>query len=318
MFYFIVNKRSGSGKGAQTWNEIMEVLDAEHVSYKAWVTEYAGHAVTLAGEICEKEDDDICLVAVGGDGTVNEVINGMRHFERVRFGVIPTGSGNDFARGMDLSADASVNMQRIIACSRLAREENRRMDLGEVSFAGGEKPRLFAVSAGIGLDALVCKKALTSRLKDFLNRLHAGKLTYVILTVQSLFSMQTMDAAVHFDGKGGRSLKKTIFIAAMNFRCEGGGVPMAPDASAADGKLSVCSASGIPKWRTFFCLPFLVAAKHLWIRGFEVNNVTECSIRLKNPMVLHADGEYCGDVSQLRFRCLPGKLCVLANPHFKE
>ena len=180
------------------------------------------------------------------------------------------------------------------------------MDLGEVSF--GEEKRLFAISAGIGLDALVCKKALKSKIKDLLNKIRLGKLTYLVLTVQSLFTMQTADAELIFDQEEGLQKRGMIFTAAMNFKAEGGGVPMAPAASARDGKLSFCEAAGIPKWRTFLCLPFLVAAKHTSIKGFSVTDAKECTIRLNRPMVVHADGEYCGEVAKVHFRCLPGKL----------
>lgn len=105
--------------------------------------------------------------------------------------------------------------------------------------------------------------------------------------------------------------KRMIFTAAMNFKAEGGGVPMAPAASACDGKLSFCEAAGIPKWRTFLCLPFLVAAKHTSIHGFSVTDAKDCTIRLSRPMVVHADGEYCGEVTEVHFHCLPGKLRVL-------
>lgn len=311
MLYFIVNKKSRSGKGSNIWREIQHILHERNISYKAWVTAYEGHASSLAKNICELEEEDICLVVVGGDGTVNEVLNGMTNFQKVRFGMIPTGSGNDLARGLGIKGSPAENLERILTSIEAGTEGCFSMDLGQVSWNGGKEPRLFAISAGIGLDALVCKKALKSKLKDFLNKLHLGKLTYLFLTVQSLFSMETADAAVHFDRQGQRNLKKTIFIAAMNFRAEGGGVPMAPGADAADGKLSVCSACGIPKGRTFLCLPFLVAAKHLWIHGFEVNDCKECTVRLNKPMVLHADGEYCGDVTEVTFRCLPGKLRVL-------
>jgi diacylglycerol kinase family enzyme len=185
------------------------------------------------------------------------------------------------------------------------------MDLGEVSWEKGQKNRKFAISAGVGLDALVCKKALHSTLKDFLNKLHLGKLTYIALTVQSLFSMETTSAAVRFDNTSRQNMPKGICFAVMNFRAEGGGVPMAPKADATDGKLSVCSIYGIPKWRTFLCLPFLVAAKHTWIHGFDVTDCGKCRIRLNHPMTVHADGEYCGELSELTFRCLPGQLHVL-------
>lgn len=280
-----------------------------NVSYQAFVSEYRGHAGKLAAEICAMDDNDICLVAVGGDGTANEVINGITDFEKVRFGVIPTGSGNDLARGLSLSKDPKNGAIHILNAMKKSREDTWCMDLGEVNF--GEKKRLFAISAGIGLDALVCKKALKSTIKDILNKIRLGKLTYLVLTVQSLFTMQTADAEIFFDREDGLQKKRMIFTAAMNFKAEGGGVPMAPAASACDGKLSFCEAAGIPKWRTFLCLPFLVAAKHTSIHGFSVTDAKDCTIRLSRPMVVHADGEYCGEVTEVHFHCLPGKLRVL-------
>lgn len=306
MYYFIVNEHSRSGKGAEIWREVEAVLKEREISYQAYKTEYEGHAFQLSHDICELQEEDIRLIVLGGDGSANEVLNGMTHFEKVKFGVIPTGSGNDLARGLGIKGSPTEQLEAILSC-----EKEFVMDLGEVSWNGGRKPRLFAISAGTGLDALVCKKALKSALKDFLNKIHLGKLTYILLTVESLFTMETTDGAAVSDGKGQKNMKKMIFCAAMNFRAEGGGVPMAPAADAQDGKLSVCCAYGIPKWRTFFCLPFLVTAKHLFIRGFEVTDCAEYDLRLKYPMVLHADGEYCGEVTEIHFKCLPGMLHVL-------
>ena len=306
MYYFIVNEHSRSGKGARIWREVEAVLKERKISYQAYKTEYEGHACKLAHDICELPEEDIRLIVLGGDGSANEVLNGMTHFEKVKFGVIPTGSGNDLARGLGIKGSPTEQLEAILSC-----EKEFVMDLGEVSWNGGKKPRLFAISAGTGLDALVCKKALKSALKDFLNKIHLGKLTYILLTIESLFTMETTDGAAVADGKGQKNMKKMIFCAAMNFRAEGGGVPMAPAADAQDGKLSVCCAYGIPKWRTFFCLPLLITAKHLFIRGFEVTDCAEYDLKLRHPMVLHADGEYCGDVTEMHFKCLPGMLHVL-------
>ena len=248
MLCFIVNEHSRSGKGAKIWKEAEAVLKKKNIAYESYVTQYEGHAFSLAHDICECGADDIQLVVVGGDGTANEVINGMTHFEKVRFGVIPTGSGNDLARGLGITGTPTEVIGHILNC-----REDYVMDLGQVSWNGCEKPRLFAISAGAGLDALVCKKALKSKVKDALNKLHLGKLTYLFLTVQSLFTMQ----------------------------------------------------------RTFLCLPLLVTANHLRIRGFEVTNCKEYDLKLKTPMVLHADGEYCGDVTEMHFQCLPKKLHVM-------
>lgn len=311
MLYFIVNKNSRSGKGAQVWQEVQAVLEREQVSYQAWTTEYEGHAMKLAGELCEKPEEDICLVVVGGDGTANEVINGMSHFDKVRFGTIPTGSGNDLARGLGIKGSPTECLERILTCQKAGRQKCFTMDLGQVYWQDGEKSRLFLISAGLGLDALVCKKALKSKLKSFLNRLGLGKLTYVILTIQSLFTMQTADASVYFDEKGQRNFKKNVALAVMNFAAEGGGVKFAPTADAADGKLSVCSIFKISRLRALLSLPFLVAGKHLWIPGFALTDCVSCRVHLSEPAVLHADGEYCGDVTDAQFTCLPEKLRVL-------
>lgn len=306
MIYFIVNEHSRSGKGADVWKQLEELLKKEEVPYQVRRTEYAGHAVQIAEEISSLEDEEMKLVAVGGDGTINEVVNGIVDFEKIQFGAIPTGSGNDFARGLGILETPKEILLRI-----LESKGTKRIDIGSVSWEGCEKPRLFLISSGVGMDALVCKKALTSKLKKILNRLHLGKLTYLLITIQTILSMQTADTRVVIDQNRKTLYKNQIFSAAMNFRAEGGGIPMAPDADAQDGLLSVCTIHGIPKLLTFFVLPFLVAAKHERFRGVKIENCTACDLYMNKPLVLHTDGEYCGDVTEAHFKCLPGKLRIL-------
>lgn len=306
MIYFIVNEHSRSGKGADVWKQLEELLKKEEVPYQVRRTEYAGHAVQIAEEISSLEDEEMKLVAVGGDGTINEVVNGIVDFEKIQFGAIPTGSGNDFARGLGILETPQEILLRI-----LESKGTKRIDIGSVSWEGCEKPRLFLISSGVGMDALVCKKALTSKLKKILNRLHLGKLTYLLITIQTILSMQTADTRVVIDQNRKTLYKNQIFSAAMNFRAEGGGIPMAPDADAQDGLLSVCTIHGIPKLLTFFVLPFLVAAKHERFRGVKIENCTACDLYMNKPLVLHTDGEYCGDVTEAHFKCLPGKLRIL-------
>jgi len=305
MIYFIVNKQSRTGKGALIWREIRTILKEKGISYKSFYTEYKGHATKLAKNLSSNLKEEIKLVVVGGDGTVNEVINGIVDFEKVCFGIIPTGSGNDFARGLGIKGDIRQHVERIISGKQI-----ERIDLGCVSY-GDNKSRYYGISSGIGMDAIVCKKALNSKLKTFLNRFHIGKLTYLILTIQTLFSMETAKVKVRFDNKTIKSFNRLIFCAAMNFRAEGGGVPMAPRADAKDGKLSLCFAHGIPKWKTFFMLPLLVLAKHEKLSCFYITECKTCEIKLSKPVVAHADGEYLGDVSSIFYECLPGKLKII-------
>ncbi len=316
MIYFIVNETSRTGKGANAWREVKRLATEAGVDYKAYKTEYEGHATELANRICNMEDDDLCLVVVGGDGTMNEVLNGMEHFDRVRFGMIPTGSGNDFGRGLGLSKSAEENFRMILSCIREGKAFYKPIDIGQVEWDGCQKPRLFGISSGVGMDAIVCKKAMHSKLKKVLNKIHLGKLTYVLITVYTLFSMDTSDAEITYMDENGKiieskQLPKMIFSAAMNLFAEGGGVPMAPRGNAFDGVLSVCSAYKIPKWRTFFCLPLLMAAKHENLNGFLAGDGATVHMKLSKPMVLHADGEYLGDPTELTFTCLSKKVRML-------
>lgn len=309
MLYFIVNETSRSGKTRQIWKDIQQSLIKADVSYEYMITQGRDHATKLASEISQRPEDNICIVVIGGDGTMNEVINGIADFDKVRFGIIPTGSGNDFGGGLDLPKSPEENLQRIISSYKAGENSYRAVDIGLVRWGQNQK-KLFGISSGIGLDAIVCKKALSSKLKNVLNKLGLGSLTYVLLTIITLFSMKTADFEISYDNNKS-TLKKTIFAAAMNLRAEGGGVPMAPDANPYDGKLSISSASGIPKWITFLCLPFLVAGKHTHIKGFNLVSCREASIHSSQKMTLHADGEYVADVTDLTFGVYPQKLRLM-------
>lgn len=306
MLYFIVNETSRSGKAKQIWKEAQKQILNSDIPYEYKITKGKFHATKLAAEISAKDEDNICIVVLGGDGTMNEVINGILDFDKVRFGMIPTGSGNDFGGGLKLPSSPAENLEMIIKAYKAGENCYKGIDIGLVKW-GSDKKRLFGISSGIGLDAIVCKRSLTSKLKVFLNNIGLGNLTYVLLTILSLFTMKTADFEITYDGEC-KNMKKTIFAAAMNLRAEGGGVPMAPNATAINRELTISSASGIPKWLTFLCLPILVAGKHEKIKGFNVVTCKEAHIHSAEKLTLHADGEYLADVNDVTFKILPGKL----------
>lgn len=309
MIYFIVNETAKTGKGLNVWAKVKSILEEKQISYQAVKTKYKNHATELAQQISSKVKEtgkEVTLVVLGGDGTLNEVINGIEDFSKVRIGLIPTGSGNDFARGVGQKTKVEESIERV-----LNSQEELLLDIGKVTYEGGEKSSYFAISSGLGMDAIVCKKAFTSKLKKALNKVHLGKLTYLLITIQTLFSMTTGEVEATFDDEEKFSFRKLIFTAAMNLRAEGGGVPMAPHADPADGKLSMCFAHGVPRFLTFFVLPFLVLAKHEKLPCFHMKNSSNCYVELSVPMTLHADGEYLGEVTWADFECVPGVLRLI-------
>ncbi|MBR0131950.1 MAG: YegS/Rv2252/BmrU family lipid kinase [Lachnospiraceae bacterium] len=306
MYYFIVSAASAGGKGLTVWNAVKKGLSNTDVKYKAYRTEHKGHAGELAKKISELPDEDIRIVILGGDGTVNEVINGITDLSKVKLGVIPVGSGNDFCRGLGIKGSVSEILRGILERKG---EDYTAVDLGEVE-TDEYGSRLFAISSGFGLDAIVCKTVDESKGKKVLNSLGLGKLSYGIQTVFSLFSMDTFRAGGESDLET-RLYNDVIFAAVMNMRAEGGGVPMAPGADPFDGHLSVCCAHDIPKWKTFMYFPKLLAAKHENIEGFDIFETFSLNMVLNKPVVLHTDGECVGEVSKLHFECKAGALKLI-------
>lgn len=309
MIYFIVNASSRGGKTGKVWQELQTELKESKVAFKVYTTHKAKDATAFAEKISREPGTDKKLIVVGGDGTINEVLNGITDFENIKFACISAGSGNDFARGLNVTGSPRRQIRHILKSG-----VTQRIDLGKVTYKDeeGYKSRIFGISSGVGMDAIVCKKALNSRQKKVLNKIGLGKLTYVLLTVETLFSMTTSRAKVEIvGGDYSKETDKVIFMAAMNMRAEGGGVPMAPNAKYTDGMLNLCMAHSIPKWKTFFCLPLLVAGKHKNINGFELIKGEKIAISVDKPVVLHADGEYCGDVTKVVFETLHNKLNII-------
>ena len=106
-----------------------------------------GHATDLARKISSLPEDRIYLITVGGDGTLNEVINGITDFSRIVLGILPIGSGNDFARGMGISKDTLSNLEQMLDLIESA-SEGTAIDLGEVSCEALDTPKYFAISSG--------------------------------------------------------------------------------------------------------------------------------------------------------------------------
>lgn len=306
MLYFIANETARTGKGVGVWKQIQMELREKKIPYKVFMTKYKGHAMELAKMLSEKEEKDICIIVVGGDGTLNEVVNGITDFEKVRISLIPAGSGNDFARNLGIKKNPKERLADILACVEAGEKCFERIDLGMVKWTEDVEPRKYAISSGVGMDALVCKKNASSKIKVIMNKLGLGKLSYLIVTVQSLFTMETADMSVKVDDSSTLNFKRTIFAAAMNARAEGGGVPMAPKASVQDGLLSTCFVYKLTRVGALLRLPFLAMGKHEHFKGFKVFDCKKIVLQIKKPMALHTDGEYLGDVTEVCYTCLPG------------
>lgn len=283
------------------------LLRAKNVEFKVHVPQRVGHATEIARNISSLPEDDIKIVIVGGDGTINEVLNGITDFSRVKMGLIPTGSGNDFTRGMKLPRHNQKKALDIILNSK----GDTKIDLGRSTVLSTGDSRIFGISSGFGLDAIVGTGINEAKIKKILNWVHLGKLSYAFLTVQTLFTMKTYSVSLKFDDDVPLFFNKLIFLAAMNFKAEGGGVPMAPKARGDDGELSICMAAGVPKFLTFLLFPLLCMGLHSHSKGFYLRNCKSLVLESDSKSILHTDGELVGNVDKVKFEVLPQKLTML-------
>ena len=307
MYHFIVNIHGGSGKAFLKWNKIRALLNEKKLEFKVRVPQAVGDASRIAREISELPEEDIRIVVVGGDGTINEVLNGITDFSRVKLGLIPTGSGNDFTRGLKLPRHNPKKAVDILLNSK----GDKKIDLGKSTVLSTGDSRIFGISSGFGLDAIVGTGINEAKIKKILNWVHLGKLSYAFLTIQTLFTMKTYEASLSFDGEEAIKFNKLIFLAAMNFKAEGGGVPMCPKARGDDGELSVCVAAGVPKILTFFKFPLLCLGLHSKSKGFYLRNCKTLELSSSENSILHTDGEFVGNVDSVKFEVLPAKLTML-------
>ena len=165
MYFFIVNPNSGYGSGLRVWNQTKKYLNSINASYDVFFTAKQGDAMSKAAEVSKNTAKELYVIAVGGDGTINEVINGLDLSSDVIFGFIPSGSGNDLGRSLGYSGSTQENLKKMFTNGYV-----RNMDYGVVTNADGTLRRRFIVSCGIGFDAAVCHALDVSKIKDFCNK----------------------------------------------------------------------------------------------------------------------------------------------------
>lgn len=299
MYHIIVNPSSKSGMGKKKWQELKSLLLKEKVTYNAQFTKGPMSAYKCIRQITNQESvTENKVIVLGGDGTMNEVLNGIMDFEHTYITYLPTGSSNDLARDMKIPADATVLMQKL----KKLNSDITPSDYGEVKFSGGK--RKFLVSSGIGFDAAVCEQSLSSSTKNFLNSIKLGKLTYAATAFKLLAGRKPIEADIYCDGSEKPiHIHNMLFLAVMNHRYEGGGFMFTPEANAQDGYLDICIAHGLRLPQILILLPLALKGKHIGHKGITIMKCKTIEIHTDSKQPVHTDGEICGHFDHLTYRC---------------
>lgn len=298
---FIVNPAAAGGDVGRRWPEVHDFLREQGLEVSLALTENVGHATDLAQQALAEGEKDI--VAVGGDGTINEVANGLfsgsggQIVPEVTLGILPFGTGSDLRRTLGIPRDYRA------ACRVLMSERTRMIDLGEMVWTrnGKERRRYFVNFAGLGFDG-----EAVERVERESKRL-GGTITYLKTVLITLIAYTNKDIRLNLDGK--ESCMRVNSVIVCNGRYVGGGMYMAPHASPDDGLFDVIVIGDIGKLEFLANVPRVYRGTHLKNRHVSSHRAREVSVETEERMLVQADGELIGQ-PPVSFRIVPKALRV--------
>ena len=287
--FLIVNLIAGHGRCKALFPKVKAELDRRGIEYELHHTNEPLEATDVAKWGIEAGFHRI--VAMGGDGTVNEVANGMLGEDAV-LAVIPAGTGNDFIRMLGIPADPFE------ALDVLTNGRERTMDLGQVA-----EDRCFVNGVGIGIDAQVARDVLQMK------RLQ-GAAAYISAAVKEVFRFKAFPVTIE---SADWQLETTcLSVGLSNGKFAGGGFKLAPEADIIDGMIDISAIEDYSKLQRLVRLPQVRAGKHLRWRKVHYRQLAEATIASPSKLIAHVDGEpYRLPSEPFGVRVLPDALRVL-------
>lgn len=292
MYDIIYNPQSRAARSKDICRMVTTQLDIRKLSYTLHCTKHPRHAEELARALSSTGEERTILI-IGGDGTINEVLNGIVHPEHITLGLIPSGSGNDFARAMQIPKDPQKALELILHSTP------RPIHYGIM--VAGKKSRRFMISCGAGFDSEVCRAVHHSRLKAVFNRIAMGNLVYGFISVKKLLFRTLFTAHVSCLPKNTAfSLDKVTFVTAFNSSYEGGGFKFCPPATPTADTLQIFGIHDLPLYKIPLLFPLAHAGKHLgFTRYITVKETKKAVLSFSAPVCIHTDGEVLGRFKEL-------------------
>ena len=301
-YYVILNPTAGKGSGELAFPAVQAQLQALNLDFEMVRTTARGHAIQLAKDAALAGWD--VVVAVGGDGTMNEVLNGLVQAKQLGaspavLGQITVGRGNDFGFG------AGIPHELEAACASLAQGRRKRIDVGFVQ--GGDFPdgRYFGNGVGIGFDAVVGFVAAKQK------RL-SGFLSYIVAALKTMF-LYFHAPLVQLELNGETRKMSALMISVMNGRRMGGGFMMAPTGSMEDGAFTCCLVDQVSRPAILGLIPKFTQGTQVGHPAVHMENTAHLVVTaLQGTLPAHADGEtVCEAGQKLELSLHPGLLEVI-------
>lgn len=300
----LLNPHAGGSKGKRDLPEIEKLLRDHNFSYSLLTSKYPKHAIQLTKKAIESGTKNIIIA--GGDGTLNEVTNGIFQQKRytpeeITLGMIPVGTGNDWIKTFGIPNNYEG------AILKIKQRQTLRQDIGKLTFYEDEKEqtRYFSNMAGFGFDALVAYKA--NQMKE---NGRSGIMVYLQSLVAAYLQYQTRKVKISIDGN---TLENQIFSASVAIgKYNGGGMMQAPNAIPNNGIFEVTIINKIGVWGILSNLAGLYNGTYIKDKRVSSYRAKAISISSDNPLPGEVDGESLGK-SQFHIEILPKKLQIIVG-----
>jgi diacylglycerol kinase (ATP) len=294
----IVNPAAGANSTHRKWPGIQSLLKSLGMKFEFQFTEGRGHGIELARRATEEGYQN--LVAVGGDGTIHEVTNGIMqtgNSGKTTMGIICTGTGSDLARTLGISHDVAQ------ACSSLTHDRRRVIDIGLVKYMRQERAeqRFFINGAGIGFDATVV--AATEQMPKIL-----GNFSYLLALLRTFLTYRNKVVTFKIGDKATETARMLSLVVA-NGEYFGGGMHIAPQAKTDDHRFDIVALGNFGKIELIRNLSKVYKGTHLSLAKVRLENDVCISVQSKQKLLVQADGEILGE-GPATFSLLPGALCL--------
>lgn len=297
----ILNPSANRWKAQRQLERIHAAYQQSAISYDVALTTRAKEATDLAQQAVAQ--GYTAIVAAGGDGTVNEVVNGLvaatpEGTPTIPLGILPIGTGNDFADMLPLSRDIDA------AVATLCRGQARQVDLGQV-IVDGVAPHFFDNNCALAMEPMVGSEG------DRFTRL-SGTPRYLAGLVSALSKLNAWHMRVEWDG--GQFEGRSVLLSVCNGPRAGSTFMMAPDAKVDDGLFDVVLAPDFSLGQILRVLPGLFNGSHLKHPEVRHFRTSWLKVVCEDGTPIHADGEMLGGaVREICYTVLPGKLTLLSD-----
>ena len=281
-YYILANPHAGHGHGHQVTKQLTAYLSQQQITYHLFNTHQPFDEPRLVTEILAQKTADDRLIIIGGDGTISLAVNALPAEQA--FSYIPAGSGNDFARGLGISLQQTIETFDNI-------HKATPQTIYVLKYESEDLSGLATNNFGIGLDAAIVQATNQSLTKGFLNTLKLGQLAYLVSALKIIFLKKPFQVTVN-----GVTYGKTFLFTLTKHPFFGGGVPLAPDARLMDADIHLVEVDRIPLLGIFALIPKVLKAKHL--ANKHVHHLVDQSFTLEitSDQPVQVDGE----IHQLR------------------